>query len=80
MSEVFQQGEIVRVNKWSPSFYPFEVYDPANRIFPKQHRLFGEFVFVGIVLEVMPEFCEVWVANLQTTHFIFHKDIAKCQD
>ena len=77
---MFKKGEIVKVNKWSSSFYPFETYDPLNQIFPKQYRLFGEFSFVGIILSVMPDACEVWVSNLETTFYIFYKDIEKCED
>jgi hypothetical protein len=76
----YNVGEIVKINKWSPSLYPYEVYDPVNTIFPKQHRLFGEYCFLGIVLGISEDMCEVWVLNLEKTYYIFNKDIEKCQD
>ena len=78
--QYYNVGEIVRINKWSPSLYPYEIYDPANSIFPKQHKLFGEYCFVGVVLNISDDMCEVWVLNLEKTYYIFNKDIEKCQD
>lgn len=76
----YKIGEIVKVNKWSPSFYPFECYDPSNNIFPKQHMLFGEFCFMGIMLETYTENCYVWVMNLERKYYLYYKDVQKCQD
>jgi hypothetical protein len=78
--QFYKIGDIVKVNKWSPSFYPFDVYDPANMVFPKQHKLFGEFSFLGIIIDIFDDMCQVWVLDLERTYFIFHKDIEKCQD
>jgi hypothetical protein len=80
MSRSFQIGEIVKVNKWSPSFYPFECYDPSNNIFPKQHRLFGEYVFIGVILELGAEMAYIWVMDLQRKCYLYYKDVEKCQD
>jgi hypothetical protein len=80
MSVNFKIGEIVKVNKWSSSFYPFEVYDPSNMTFPKQHRLFGEFSFLGIIIDILDDMCHIWVVNLEKTYYIYNKDIEKCQD
>jgi hypothetical protein len=76
----YEIGEIVKINKWSLSFYPFECYDPSNSIFPKQHRLFGEYVFLGVITELDAEMAYVWVLNLEKNCYIYYKDIQKCQD
>lgn len=76
----YQIGEIVKVNKWSPSFYPFEAYDPANGIFPKQQMLFGDYSYLGIVLELNTEMCYLWVIDLERKIYLYYRDIQKCQD
>jgi hypothetical protein len=76
----YEIGEIVKINKWSLSFYPFECYDPSNSIFPKQHRLFGEYVFLGVITELDAEMAYIWVLNLEKNCYIYYKDMQKCQD
>lgn len=76
----YEIGEIVKINKWSLSFYPFECYDPSKNIFPKQHRLFGEYVFLGVIMKLDAEMAYIWVLNLEKNCYIYYKDIQKCQD
>jgi hypothetical protein len=76
----YKIGEIIKVNKWSPSFYPFECYDPENGVFPKQRMLFGDYSFIGVILELNAEMCYVWVMDLERCYYLYYKDVEKCQD
>jgi len=73
-------GELVKINKWSQSFYPFECYDPNRNVFPKQHGLFGEYSLLGIVLEKQSETCLIWVVNIESKFYLSYGDIQLCQE
>ena len=77
--QIYEIGELVKVNKWSASFYPFEIYDPAKGIFPKQQMLFGDYSFMGVVLQLHAEMCYVWVMDLERFYYLYYKDVEKCQ-
>lgn len=77
----FEIGEMVMVNKWSYSLFPLDqAYLPEENAFPKQHNLFGEYDFTGIILEIHPEHCCIWVTIFQKSYYFKYEDFKKCQD
>lgn len=71
---VLQQGDLVSVNKWSLSFYPYESY-AAGTSLKQQRGLFEEFSFIGVVMEPAAEMCLVWVLNLEKQYYFYYDDI-----
>jgi hypothetical protein len=73
---MFKKGDLVWVNKFSPSFTSHLLADTPIR----QQTLFKEYSLLGVVMEVYPDICYVYTTETEKYKYIYKEDIIKCQD
>jgi len=69
-------GDLVWVNKFSPSFSSHLLADTPTR----QQTLFREYSLLGIITEIYPDIYRVYLTEAQSYRYLFKEDIIKCQD